>query len=151
MSGSESSSQELANFIGITVKSLGHSSLGTFLHRWENVIFSLIAAVFLSVIAYFAQRGRALIPERRLQNAVEVLVESVSNFVSGVLGEKEGRHYLPYIGTLFLYILTMNFMGMVPGMKSPYFQPQHYRGPGLLHLYLCAIHRHAQAGDGGVS
>ena len=119
MSGAEQPSQELANFIGITVKGLGHSSLGGFLHRWENVIFSFIAAVFLVVIAYLAQRGRALIPERRLQNALEVLVESLSNFVSGVLGEKEGRHYLPYIGTLFLYILIMNFMGMVPGMKSP--------------------------------
>ncbi|HAH19785.1 MAG: ATP synthase F0 subunit A [Omnitrophica WOR_2 bacterium GWF2_43_52] len=119
MSGSESSSQELANFIGITVKGLGDSGLGIFLHRWENVIFSLIAVVFLSLMAYFAQRNRSFVPERRLQNMVEVLVESLSNFVSGVLGEKEGRHYLPYIGTLFLYILIMNFMGMVPGMKSP--------------------------------
>lgn len=119
MSGSESSSQELANFIGITVKGLGDSGLGDFLHRWENVIFSLIAVAALSVAAYLAQRGHALVPERRLQNVVELLVESMSNFVSGVLGEKEGRYYLPYVGTLFLYIITMNFMGMVPGMKSP--------------------------------
>lgn len=120
MSGSEQSSRELANFIGITVKSLGHSSLGAFLHRWENVIFSLIAAALLSLLAYFAHRRHSgLIPEKRLQNALEVLVEGLSNFVSGVLGDKEGRRYLPYIGTLFLYILTMNFMGMVPGLKSP--------------------------------
>ena len=119
MPSPEHSSQELANFISITVKGLGDASLGAFLHRWENVIFSLIVVVSLSVAAYLAQRGRALIPERRLQNVVELFVESISNFVSGVLGEKEGRHYLPYIGTLFLYIITMNFMGMVPGMKSP--------------------------------
>lgn len=119
MSGSESSSQELANFIGVAVKGLGGSALGGFLHHWENTAFSLIAISLISAAAYFSLRGRALIPERRLQNMAEVLAESLSDFVCGVLGEKEGRHYLPYIGTLFFYILTMNFMGMVPGMKSP--------------------------------
>lgn len=119
MSGSESSSQELANFIGVAVKGLGGSALGGFLHHWENTAFSLIAISLISAAAYFSLRGRALIPERRLQNMAEVLAESLSDFVCGVLGQKEGRHYLPYIGTLFFYILTMNFMGMVPGMKSP--------------------------------
>lgn len=119
MTGQESSSPELANFISISVSRLGDSFLGAFLHHWENVIFSLFIVAVLSVIAYCAQRKRNMIPEGRLQNIVEMVVEALDSFFAGVLGQKEGRHYLPYVGTLFLYILFMNFMGMVPGMKSP--------------------------------
>ena len=31
----------------------------------------------------------------------------------------EGRHFTPFVGTLFLYILVMNLAGLVPGLKSP--------------------------------
>lgn len=119
MAAQESSVPELANFISLVAHRLGGSSVGAFLHRWENVIFSLGLVVFLSLVAYLAKRKREFIPRTRLQNCVELVVEGLSNFICGVLGEKEGRRYLPYVGTLFLYIVFMNFLGMVPGMKSP--------------------------------
>jgi F-type H+-transporting ATPase subunit a len=31
----------------------------------------------------------------------------------------EGRRFTPFIGTLFLYIISMNLIGLVPLMKSP--------------------------------
>jgi len=37
--------------------------------------------------------------------------------VCGILGPK-GRKYSPFIGTLFIYILFMNLVGLVPMMKS---------------------------------
>ena len=119
MSGSESSVPELANFISLAARRMGDTAFSGFLHHWENVIFSLIIVAGLSLAAWLAQRKRELIPRRRLQNIVELLVEGMDNFIAGVMGHKEGRRYLPYVGTLFLYIMFMNFMGMVPGMKSP--------------------------------
>ncbi len=119
MSAQEGSAQELANFISLFTHLLGESRLGAFLHRWENMIFSLFVVALLSSVAYLASRKRELIPRTRLQNCAEMIAEGLSNFFSGVLGEREGRRYLPYIGTLFLYIVFMNLMGMVPGMKSP--------------------------------
>jgi len=51
--------------------------------------------------------------------AVEAIVDGLDNLVCGVLGKEEGRRYLPFVGTLFLFILSMNLAGLVPGLKSP--------------------------------
>ena len=118
MSAQESSVPELANIVSLAVHRLGDTALGAFLHHWENLIFSLIIVGFLSTIAYLAQRKRSLIPSG-LQNLAEMAVDGLDNFFAEVMGKKEGRRYLPYVGTLFIYILFMNFFGMVPGMKSP--------------------------------
>ncbi len=45
-------------------------------------------------------------------------MEWLDGFCHGVLGS-ESRRYLPFLGSLFLYILAMNFAGLVPGLKSP--------------------------------
>jgi F-type H+-transporting ATPase subunit a len=53
----------------------------------------------------------------RLQAAVEAFVGVVDNFVCGIIGPK-GRRFVPFIGTLFIYILSMNLFGLIPFMKS---------------------------------
>jgi len=109
---------ELPNLVTILAQRLGAaSSLGKYLLIWENIIFSLIIVCIISLIAYFASRKRSLIPNR-LQNACELVVGGLDNFVCGVLGEK-GRKYTPFIGTLFVYIIFMNLFGLIPFMKSP--------------------------------
>ena len=42
----------------------------------------------------------------------------LDGFVCGILGP-QGKKYTPFLGTLFLYIWTMNMLGLVPLMKSP--------------------------------
>ncbi len=86
------------------------------IYAWEYVVCALIAGIVLSVLAYAATRKRRLIPGR-LQGAFEIIVEVMDDLVSGVLGPR-GRHYLPFVGTLFIYILGMNLMGLIPFFKS---------------------------------
>lgn len=109
--------KELANWITILNERWHDVGLVQFLHHWENVVFSLTAAFFLIVLSFFATRKKLLIPHP-LQNVLELAVESLENLVTGMIGPR-GRAYVPFIGTLFFYILTQNFMGLVPGMKSP--------------------------------
>jgi F-type H+-transporting ATPase subunit a len=71
----------------------------------------------LAAVAYFATRRMTMVPGR-LQNAIEAFVEAVDDFVCSVLGPR-GRKYTPFIGTLFLYILGMNYLGLIPFFKSP--------------------------------
>src|SRR3989338_7217943 len=118
MSAQESSVPELANIVSLAVHRLGDTALGAFLHHWKNLFFSLLIVGFVSTIAFLAQRKRSLIPSG-LQNVVEIAVDGLDNFFADVMCKKEGRRYLPYVGTLFIYILFMNLFGMVPGMKSP--------------------------------
>jgi F-type H+-transporting ATPase subunit a len=115
--GGEEGGTELPNFITVLVDLLPESSVTHFLHHWENLIFSLLSILVLGVVASAGTRRRQLIPGR-LQNTVELLVESLDNFVCGVLGPR-GRRYVPFLGSLFIYILFMNLFGLVPGMKSP--------------------------------
>ncbi len=112
--------QELPNWITLVTGALGERSpVAHFLHTFENLIYSLLVAAAISLIAYLASRRATDGVPGRLQNLVELAVEGLHDFVVGVLGPKYGPRYLPYLGTLFLYILFMNLLGIVPLMKSP--------------------------------
>lgn len=90
--------------------------LAHLIHYWENVFFALLAGLFLIVIAQRVYSRRQMIPGK-LQNLVEVLVEYFYDFFHSILGDQTKR-FLPFLGTLFFYILTMNFMGLIPGFKA---------------------------------
>ena len=108
--------KELANWITLLNDYFHNVPFVQFLHHWENVVFSVTAGLFLIGVSFLATRKKSLVPTP-LQNAVELAVESLDNLVTGVIGPK-GRAYVPFIGTLFLYILIQNFMGIMPGMKA---------------------------------
>jgi F-type H+-transporting ATPase subunit a len=54
----------------------------------------------------------------KLQNLVEMVIEGLDGFIKGVLGPEGGR-YVPFLGTLFLYIYFQNVFGLVPMMFTP--------------------------------
>jgi F-type H+-transporting ATPase subunit a len=93
-----------------------HSDFTQFLFDFRIVIFSLIVGAILSILVIAAYRRRSLVPGP-LQNFVEWVVGGLSNMVISVLGEK-GRKYVPFLGTLFIYIFCMNIFGLIPGMFS---------------------------------
>jgi F-type H+-transporting ATPase subunit a len=47
------------------------------------------------------------------------MTEWLDGFVAGVLEGHGTRHYVPFFGTLFMFILTANFLGLIPGMEPP--------------------------------
>ena len=87
------------------------------LEAWVNVLFAFSIALFYVVLAQVVYRRRKLIPGP-LQNGVEMVVEGLYNFFYSILGE-EARRYTPFLGTLFVYILAMNWIGMIPLGHSP--------------------------------
>ena len=107
---------ELPNLVTLLAKAFPASSVFGFLEHWQNVFFALVAAALLAGLAYAATRKLAPLPVR-LQNCAEAVVEALDGFVCGMLGPG-GRRYTPFIGTLFLYILFMNCLGLIPFMKS---------------------------------
>lgn len=113
----EQGMKELANFVSLIAKEWHDTPIGNFLHGWENVIFSWAIAAALIVVAFLGTRKICLIPGN-LQNFLEAIVEMFVNLIMDILVAK-GRKYIPFIGTLFLYILCQNLAGMIPGMKSP--------------------------------
>lgn len=87
------------------------------LNQWVNVIFAFLIAIFFTIVVTRVYRKRQLIPGP-LQNFIEMLVEGMYNFIYSILG-KEAKKYTPFLGTLFFYILAMNWIGLVPLGHSP--------------------------------
>ncbi len=112
---------ELPNLITLVTKFMHDSAVTEFLHQWEGMIWALAIATLIIVLARLAARNPQMVPGR-LQNVVEMLVEGLSNFIIGVLGP-EGRRYVPFLGSLFIYILAMNLAGAFPLGHSPTSSP----------------------------
>lgn len=81
-------------------------------------LMSGIVIVALSVLSFISTRRLQVIPTSKRQSFVELIVSSLNNYVVGIIGPK-GEKYTSFIGTLFLYIITMNLLGLVPLFKSP--------------------------------
>lgn len=54
----------------------------------------------------------------RGQNLLEVLVQGLHNQISEI-GQQRPDRYLPFIGTLFIFIATSNLLAIVPGYQPP--------------------------------
>ena len=89
----------------------------SFQHEIVPVVMSMLIIIFLGVFSMVATRNLKKIPDG-LQAILEIVVESLDNFVKSVLGKLSDK-FLPFIGTLFLYILIMNLIGQIPLFHSP--------------------------------
>lgn len=85
---------------------------------WLLLAMSVLVIVVLAVVSILGTRRLSKIPTTRSQGMLELIVSSLNNFVVGIIGPG-GEKYTPFIGTLFIYILTMNLLGLVPGFKAP--------------------------------
>lgn len=111
--------EELPNFITFLVHHLGaESPVSKFLETWQDQIFmGLVIATLITVFAIGTRNHKAKVPGR-LQCFLEMIAEYLNTLIIGVIGP-QGREYTPFLGTIFLYILTMNLFGLVPLLKSP--------------------------------
>jgi len=89
----------------------------SFAHHWQVTFFAFFIALVLMGISMVVYSKRSMIPGP-FQNAVEAIVEGIYNLVSSMLGHETDR-YLPFLGTLFIYIWCMNMSGIVPLMHAP--------------------------------
>jgi F-type H+-transporting ATPase subunit a len=108
---------EVPNILTFLERYFTNPALKAFIYNWESIIFSLLIAIGISFIFYKGSQRKDLVPSG-FQNFLEWFVETFRNFVIGVLGSK-GEKFVPFLGTLFIYILAMNLLGLVPLMKSP--------------------------------
>jgi F-type H+-transporting ATPase subunit a len=72
----------------------------------------VIGAVLLTVFIVFAMRKAEMVPNRT-QSVAEISYQFVANMVRDNVGT-DGMKYFPFIFTLFMFVLTMNMLGMMP-------------------------------------
>lgn len=113
----------LKNVEATIAHKLGHSAMGEELHGLPHVIMGLFVIVLL-LFAAFRYRGHlavagdgGVVPERKLnaRSFIEIVSEAALGMMSGVMGREAAKYFLPLIGSLALFILVANLLGLVPG------------------------------------
>jgi F-type H+-transporting ATPase subunit a len=92
-----------------------------------HVMCALVVLAFLTfgALRYASAVGGSgdagLVPPAKfgLRNLFEVLADTVLGLMAGVMGEKAAKRYLPLVGTLFIFILFSNLLGLIPGFLPP--------------------------------
>ncbi len=84
-----------------------------------TLVFSWLVMALLATCAWTVRRRLSGGPlPGRLQNLLEALVETIRGQIRQAAHESADR-YLPFIGTLFLFIVTSNVLAIVPGFRPP--------------------------------
>jgi F-type H+-transporting ATPase subunit a len=106
-----------------------HSFLLSFFHQLDFLpepTFMALVVVLIVLALSFGFRRAVLnavdptVPEDRLgsRNIMEMAVELVVSLSDSIIGQK-GRQYVPLFGSLFIFILASNLLGLVPGFTPP--------------------------------
>lgn len=90
---------------------LGVSITSTILTAWLTILI-------LVVLVTLSTRKLKLIPSK-MQSVVELLVGGLYSYVEETLENKQAtKRYFPIIATIFIFVLAMNWVGLLPGVTS---------------------------------
>lgn len=97
----------------------------------NSLFLSFIVFLVLSAFALTFKKRIKLIPGF-LQNITEILIETFLSLMDSVLSDrKKSEKYLPLIVTIFIFILTSNWLGLLPGVGSFILKEEHANVPLL--------------------
>jgi F-type H+-transporting ATPase subunit a len=80
----------------------------------NTIITMWLVMAFLVIVSVVVTRDLRMSPGG-LQNAVEMVVQGLADFAQSIGGPRALK-YLPIFGTLFVFILLANWLGVVPGV-----------------------------------
>jgi F-type H+-transporting ATPase subunit a len=79
----------------------------------NSMIAMWVVAGVVILIAQLATRNISLIPSG-FQNLVETVVENLQGFLGGIMGEKLAKDTFWFFGSVFIFIIAANWMGLFP-------------------------------------
>jgi|SRR5579871_958077 len=91
----------------------------------HHVFAAVLVVIILGVLSMFAhfrlkRLEHAMVPSEKitLVNIIEVLMTVLMSLMHDIIG-KDYKRYVPLVGTLALFILCSNLLGLVPGFVPP--------------------------------
>ena len=83
----------------------------------NSMIVSWVVALAVIIFAQLAMRNIKTVPSGA-QNFWEWLVEGLYNFLEGIIGHDLVRKTFWFFATLFIFILFVNWFGLIPGVGT---------------------------------
>lgn len=101
----------------------------------NSILTGWIAVGVFVIGAAVLSRKASLIP-KGFQNAAEMLIEGMLSFMDQVTNDRvRSRRFLPLVGTLFVFILLANWMGLLPGVGTIGLWGMGHEGKELIPLF----------------
>jgi len=91
--------------------------------KWINlnatILWTWIVMAFMVIGAWLITRNLSQGPKiSRWQNLLEIIVDYTRDQIRQISHQSAGQ-YLPFVGTLFLFIVVCNMLSIVPGYEPP--------------------------------
>jgi len=83
----------------------------------NSMVVTWIVALGLIVLARMATRDMKHVPGQ-LQNFLEWLIEGLYGFLEGVIGPHLVKRTFWFFATIFIFILSANWFGLIPGVGT---------------------------------
>jgi len=95
-------------------------------YSFWHVVMALFVVLLVTALLLKAGLNRLpaeerIVPEDRfsVRTFFELIIEAVLGLAKDIIGEKHAERFLPLLGTLAVFILFSNCLGLVPGMQPP--------------------------------
>ena len=86
---------------------------------WQDFVSMQILVALIIIVLFAILRARLSVDRPgKLQHTFEAVYDFVSSQGHEIVGHHAGQ-YVPFFGTLFLFILVCNLIGVIPGFESP--------------------------------
>jgi len=107
--------EEIGHVAQIQLFGAPGSPLGTV--NYVTVIMTWVVMAIIIVTALLVARRLKEVPGR-LQLVVELFAKFFDGLVRDAM-DRDDRGYLPLIGTLFIFLILSNWIGIIPGCEEP--------------------------------
>ena len=103
---------EQTDFAAFLSFHLGPVSIG------PTVLTTWLLTILLGGFAWLATRRLSVDAPGRVQVMLEGIIGSMEEAI-GSVAPADAQHLLPFIGTLWIYVVVANLIGLAPGLSSP--------------------------------
>ena len=83
----------------------------------DTLFYSWLAIIIILSLAFWAGKSRREIP-RSLRSVFEHIYDYFKDLAESMIHLNPER-YVPFVMTIFLFVLTCNWLGLIPGFIPP--------------------------------
>jgi F-type H+-transporting ATPase subunit a len=112
------------------------AQIAGFSFNMDTLYMTWLAMAVVIVIAILATRSLNVIP-KGWQNVLEIIITGLQSQIDATMGER-GKLVAPLLISLFMFILTSNWLGMIPTLSSPTSDLNTTLGLAL--MIVCMVH-----------
>ena len=85
----------------------------------NTLIMAIGVSALLTLLALVTRRQIALVPTPGVGHAVEAVIDGLLGFVDSVTHDRERSvRFLPYVATIFLFVIASNWIELLPGLGT---------------------------------